>query len=129
MTSPLIDRLTDEFGWPRLDSMEAVQGFVVGPGEHCLFVPGDPAKNLETNDVAVILPEIVTAFQGRFDCAVIDASIEQEVRVQYDAWVTPGLVFVREGQIIGKVTRVQDWDDYLKAIVAILQGQATAAAE
>ncbi|MGB1028106.1 MAG: hypothetical protein ACPGYL_16240, partial [Rhodospirillaceae bacterium] len=70
-TSPLIERLITELGWPLLNDQDALTRYTAGLGDHCLFIPGDPAKNLETNDAAVVLPELVQAWQGRFDCAVV----------------------------------------------------------
>lgn len=127
MTSPLLDRLTGELGWPLLDSMEAVDAFLTRPGEHCLFIPGDPLKNLETNDAAVILPEVVTAFQGRFDCAVIADAIERDVRTRFEVWPTPSLIFLRGERYIGAIPKIQDWSVYLHQTQAILDGAAAAA--
>lgn len=127
MSSPLIARLTDELRWPRLERMETLDAFIAEEGEHCLFVPGDPLKNLESNDAAVVLPELVTAFQGRFDCAVVGDAIEEKVRVRFDVWPTPSLMFFRAGVLLGAVPRVRDWDDYLNRIVLILDGDAVAA--
>jgi hydrogenase-1 operon protein HyaE len=73
---PLIDRLTGEFGFPEPDHREARDAYIGAPGVHVLFIPGDPARNLETTDVAVILPELRQAFQGAFDCAVVADAIE-----------------------------------------------------
>lgn len=120
MTHPLITRLTGEIGWPDLADAEAVAAFVGRPGVHCLFVPGDPAKNLETTDAAVILPEIVQSFQGRFDCAVVADEIEYKVREDAGVFKTPLLIFFREGEQIGAIPRVRDWDDYLARVSHIL---------
>ena len=113
MTSPLLRRLVDELGWPELQSAEALEAFLARPGLVALFVPGDPAKNLETNDAAVILPELVTAFSGAFTCALVADPIERAVRQRFDVWPTPSLIFVEGGEIRGAIPRVRDWDDYL----------------
>ena len=128
MTSPLIERLTSGLGWPRLDAMEAVDAFLARPGAHALLVPGDPAKNLETNDAAVIVPEVVAAFRGAFDVAVIADPIERAVRERFEVWPTPSLIFVREGAFLGAIPKVRDWDDYLERTRLILAGRAAAAA-
>lgn len=125
---PLIQRLTDEMQYPLLDNMEAVEEYVARDGCHCLFVPGDPKRNLETADAAVILPELRMTFQHVFDCAVIDDAIESTVRQTFRALKTPGLLFFqgREGQFrhLGSVEKVRDWDDYVGRLTHIL-GLAT----
>lgn len=120
MGHPLIDRLTTELGWPRLATMEAAAAFVEGPGTHCLFVPGDPKRNLESADVAVILPELRMTFQGAFDCAVVDDAIETQIREAAGVLKTPSLIFYRDGRCLGGIPKVRDWDDYMARIPHIL---------
>ena len=120
MSHPLITRLTEDLGWPRLASASDLAEFTKRPGTHVLFVPGDPVRNLETADVAVILPELQLAFQGRFDCAVVDDAIEKVTREAAGVFKTPSLIFFREGEQIGSIPKVRDWDDYMKRIAAIL---------
>lgn len=123
---PLIDRLTDEFGWPRLSTEAARDAYVAAPGVHVLFIPGNPERNLETPDVAVILPELRQAFQNAFDCAVIDDAIETDTRNATEVYKTPSLVFFRDGQQIGALPRVRDWSDYMARIAQILAQPAPA---
>ncbi|MEL6977836.1 MAG: hydrogenase [Pseudomonadota bacterium] len=125
-TSPLIEALIETEHWPRLDA-ESVEGFIAGDGVRVLFLTGDPAKNLETNDVAVILPELARAFGGAFQPAVVDRSIEDEMRQRFEIWPTPSLIFLRGGKLIGSIPKVRDWDDYLERIRVILAGDAIAA--
>lgn len=120
MSHPLIDRLTTELGWPRLNDADALAGFVEAPGTHVVFVPGDPARNLETADVAVILPELKLAFQGRFDCAVAGDAVAQAVGDAAGGYKTPNLVFWRDGHMIGAIPKVRDWADYMARIGQIL---------
>ncbi len=121
---PLIARLEAEFHYPRLDCQEEVAEFLARPGVHCLFVPGDPRRNLETADAAVILPELRLAFQDAFDCAVIDDAIEAALREQYRALKTPGLLFFRGPEFLGAVEKVRDWSDYLARITHFLSLKA-----
>ncbi len=117
---PLIARLETEFRYPRLSSFHDVAAFLARPGVHCLFIPGDPRRNLETADAAVILPELRLTFQNAFDCAVIDTAIEADLREQYRALKTPGLLFFRQTAFLGAVEKVRDWSDYLARITHFL---------
>ena len=130
---PLIDRLTSELAWPRLTDHDSRTAFCAGPGIRVLFIPGDPKRNLETADVAVILPELRQAFQNAFDCAVIDDCIETETREDVAVYKTPSLIFFRDGVQIGALPKVRDWSDYMARITQILSlpapTPATAAAE
>lgn len=118
---PLIQRLETEFGYPILSSRSDVAEFLGREGAHCLFIPGDPKRNLETADAAVILPELRLAFQRAFDCAVIANSIEASIREEFRALKTPGLLFFRETTFLGSIEKVRDWSDYLGRITHILQ--------
>ena len=120
MTHPLIDRLTTEFGWPVLDNENDITEFTRRDGAHVIFIPGDAARNLETADVAVILPELKMAFQGKFDCAVVDAAIETKLREATGVLKTPSVIFFHDGQFAAGIPKVRDWDDYVAWITTIL---------
>ncbi len=120
MTHPLIARLETDLGWPRLASLPEVEAFTAAPGAHCLFIPGDPARNLESADAAVILPELRLAFQRAFDCAIVDDAIEAALRDATRALRTPGFLFYREGRFLGAIEKIRDWDDYLARIPHLL---------
>ena len=119
MTSPLIDRLTQEFGYPTLDASN-YDDFIANNETVALFFANDPAKFPETLDLAVILPELHKAFKDRFTPAVIDRSYEKELQQRFDFKAWPALVFLRDGQYLGNTTRIQDWSDYMSDIPAIL---------
>lgn len=120
MTHPLISRLTEEFNYPVLESMSDVAGFTEAPGHHVIFVPGDVRRNLETPDVAVILPELQQAFQRQFDCAVASDAVEQELREDTGVFKTPSLIFFNTGICTGGIPKVRDWSDYMERITHLL---------
>ena len=120
MSATLIEAMADRSGWTRLADADALEDFLAAPGVHCLFAPGDPAKNLESGDVAVILPEIAQAFQGAFDVGLLGDAIERAARERFDVWPTPSLIFVAGGRSVGAIPRVRDWDDYLARTGEIL---------
>lgn len=121
---PLIRRLEAEMGWPRLSNMSDLAEYLGRPGVHCLFVPGDPVRNLETADAAVILPELHMTFQRAFDCALVGDAIEAKVREGNGVLKTPSFIFFRDGQMIGAIPKIRDWDDYLIRIQQILAKKA-----
>ena len=127
MTHPLISRLSTEFGWPQLNTIEDVTDFIDAPGVHVLFVPGNAVRNLETPDVAVILPELHMAFQRQFDCAVVEDAIEETVRDNAKVFKTPSLIFYREGEMIGAIPKVRDWSEYMERIAQIIAQPMAAA--
>lgn len=120
MGHPLIDRLTHELGWRCLSTKEEVTDYTGQPGVHVLFVPGDAARNLETPDVAVIVPELVAVFQGRFDCAVVSDEMHGTVKESSGINKTPSLIFFRDGACLGGIPKVRDWDDYMARITRFL---------
>ncbi len=126
MGHPLIDRLTDELGWPSLTTEGDLNSWTARSGTHVLFVPGDWQRNLETADVAVILPELQAAFQGRFDCAVVGDEVQARVKETSGINKTPSLIFFREGTCLGGIPKVRDWDDYIAGTARILNQPVTA---
>ena len=120
MTHPLIDRLTTEFGYPVLSNANDLTEFTSREGAHCVFIPGDATRNLETPDVAVVLPELKMTFQGKFDCAVTADAFETDAKTATGVFKTPALVFYRDGQVIGSIPKVRDWSEYMTRIPQIL---------
>jgi hydrogenase-1 operon protein HyaE len=127
MSHPLIDTLTQTLGWPRLAGQADLDAYLSTPGTHVVFLPGDPARNLETADVAVILPELRAAFQGRFDCAVADDALAQPLGEASGGFKTPNLIFWHDGRMIGAIPKVRDWSDYMARIAHILSVPRAAA--
>ncbi|MCQ0988214.1 thioredoxin domain-containing protein [Jiella marina] len=119
MSHPLIKRLVDTLGYPQVDAA-ILDRFLAEPDLKALFVTGDADKNLETADLAVILPELARHFGKAFQPAVVDRAIEQKVRERFDVWPTPSLIFVARGNKVGAIAKIRDWDDYLREISAIL---------
>ena len=121
MSHVLIDRLTDEFGYARV-TLEDHDDFVAEPGMNVLFFPGDPATVKDATDVAVVLPELVQAFEGQLRPGVVADTYGdgKELKRHYGFSAFPSLVFVRSGEYVGAITRIQDWSEYLEKISALL---------
>ncbi|MGJ0431494.1 hydrogenase [Methylobacter sp.] len=119
MTSPLIAQLQTRYGYPFLDA-DSYDHFVYGNETVVLFFCNDPLHFPESNDVAVILPELIKAFSGRLQAAVIARSIERELQARFRFAGWPSLVFLRNGEYLGAISGIKDWQEYRQEIERIL---------
>jgi len=117
MSHPLIDRLTAELDYTEVTAANH-DDFVAAEGMNVLFFPGDTTTVRDATDVAVVLPELVTAFAGQLRPGVVADVFGdgKTLKRQYGFSEYPALVFVRSGEYVGAITRVQDWADYLDKI-------------
>jgi hydrogenase-1 operon protein HyaE len=120
MSNTLIDRLITEFHYAEI-TLENHDAFVEQPGLNVLFFPGDPETVKDATDVAVVLPELVAAFENRLNPGVVVDTFGAGMKLkrQYGFTHYPSLVFVRGGEYVGAITRIQDWGDYLSQIGAM----------
>ena len=121
MSHVLIDRLVDELGYERV-TLDNHDDFVAGDGMNVLFFPGDPATVKDATDVAVVLPELVATFNGQLNPGVVTDTFGagKVLKRRYGFSHFPTLVFVRGGDYVGAISRIQDWADYLDQISSLL---------
>lgn len=121
MSHPLIDRLLEEFGYAEV-SLANHDDFVAQPGMNVLFFPGDPNSVKDSTDVAVVLPELVSVFEDKLRPGVVTdvRGDGAELQKKYGFGAYPALVFVREGEYVGVITRIQNWVDYIEEIGNLL---------
>lgn len=121
MKHPLIERLLTTHGYPLLDTGTLAAALIDhAPAATVLFCTEDPHRFDETLDVAVVLPELARAFDGRLRPAVIARGIEKAVQSRYGFRTWPALVFVRPEGWLGTIEGVRNWDDFLRETAAIL---------
>ena len=127
MTSPLVAALTERQGLPLVDetNIDAFLSPAPGEAEHSvLFFTGDAAQRGETNDVAVILPELLRAFAGRLRGAVVARSAEAGLKSRFQVFVLPSLAVTRGTDPVGVLPKIQDWSEYRQKIEAFLDPDA-----
>ncbi|WP_432474066.1 hypothetical protein [Amphritea sp. HPY] len=119
----LIKRLTQELGYPELDA-ENFDSFIESQPYSVLFFTEEPKRFPESYDVAVILPELLKQFP-QLSPAVISRSAEKPLQGRYNFTVWPALVLLKQGRYLGTISKVQDWDTYLKDIHSLLAKEPT----
>lgn len=127
MTHPLMAVLADRHGLPTVDATTIEALLAPAPGEAepvLLFFSGDPATRAEALDVAVVLPEILAAFQRRLRGAVIDRAAEAALSSRFHVAVLPSLVVTRGAETLAVLPKIRDWSEYMATIEAALAPDA-----
>jgi len=122
MSSPLIERLQHTLQYPVLDAA-SLPSFLAEHEYSVLFFTEDANRFPETNDVAVVLPELVKAFQNKFQPALIAQTDEKKLQSLYGFQAWPALVFMNRQQYLGAITGIQDWQVYLEEIRTLLSAK------
>lgn len=121
---PLVERLVSAHGAAPVNST-TLDGFLAGGGDQVLFFSGDPVRFPEGLDVAVVLPELQSAFRGCFRVGVVERADEDAVARRFGAQHWPSLVFLRDGRYVATVAGMKDWDDYQREVSRALTTPAT----
>ena len=127
MPSVLIRALGERTGLPFVDeaSIDAFLAPAVGEAANTiLFFTGDPKQRSESDDVAVVLPEILRTFAGRLRGAVVLRPAEEKLKARFNVVVMPSLVVTRRDLPIGVRGKIRDWSDYMEKIGAWLSPDA-----
>ncbi len=120
MNHPLINRLSDELGYPSATE-HTIDALIKSHEYLVLFFTGQAERHADTGDVAVVLPELVKHYAPKLHAAVVLPENEAPLKARFPFSVWPALVFLRRGVQIGEITRIQDWADYLSEIDALLK--------
>lgn len=127
--SALIAALSSRHGLPTIDAdrLDAFLASATGAPEHTLlFFTGDPNQRSDSGDVAVVLPELLSAFQGRFRAGVVSRSAETALKARCRVDVFPSLVVLRGQTVLDVLPRIRDWSEYLDRLGAALREDAPA---
>jgi len=119
--TPLIDRLQDELNYPLL-TLNTIKEFLLDNEHSVLFFTEDANRFAETNDVAIVLPELTAVFTD-LKPALIARDDEKKLQSMYGFTAWPALVFMRRDKYLNALTGIHDWSDYLTEIKQILTSQ------
>ena len=110
-------------GLPTLDVAD-VDGFLTSAeaagAVPVLLFAGDALRWPEAADVAIVLPELIEAFQGRLQGAVIAPNAETELAPRFGVQVYPSLALWRDGEVLEIIPKIKDWSVYVARISAVL---------
>ncbi len=121
---PLLAQLVTRHGAVEVTAA-AGEAFCDGPGARLLVFTEDPSRYRETLDLAVIVPELARAFRDRFAVGVLypDAARALQPRFGFRRW--PALVLLRDGEYVGAIDGLRNWDEYLDEISRLLDATPT----
>ncbi len=116
--SPLIERLINELNYP-LITVNNIADFLKSNEYSVLFFTEDAQRFPETNDVAVVLPELIKIYP-QIQPAIVAREDEEQLKALFNFYAWPALVFMRKDEHIETIAKIQDWSVYLEKINQIL---------
>ena len=100
---------------------QTIDAFVAQPGRVLLVFTEDPLRVRETLDIAVIVPELVNAFPGRFRVGVLLPQSARPLQSRYGFRRWPALVVLSDGHYVGAIEGLRGWDEYLDELGRLLE--------
>ncbi len=119
MFSPLLASIIERHGFQVCDH-DTVAARAVEQDFTVLLFAGDADRLMESNDAAVIFPELIKAFHSKITPIVVARDSERVLQRKYRFSAFPSLVLLRRGEYLGAISRVRDWVDYIREIDEIL---------
>ena len=121
---PLVAQLFSRHGCVEV-SAETIETFLAQAGHALLVFTEDPVRFKETLDLAVIVPQLQRAFAGRFAVGVLLPEAARKVQPRYGFNRWPALVMLKDGQYVGAIDGLRNWDDYLDGLGSLLVAAPT----
>ena len=119
MAHPLIAQLFTRHGFAEV-TRENFAAWIKRPGRTLLLFLEDPARYKETLDIAVIVPQLAQAFAGRFAVGVLLPEAAREIAVRYGFRRWPAFVLLADGNYVGAVDGLRDWNEYRTEVARLL---------
>jgi len=117
---PLLAQLMTRHGCTEITAAN-IDAFVAQPGHAMLVFAEDPLRVRETLDIAVIVPELMHAFPGRFRVGVLMPESARPLQARYGFRRWPALVMLSDGRHVGAIDGLRDWDEFLKELARLLE--------
>ena len=116
---PLLSRLVAETGAALLEAAD-FDAWAREPGAAMVVFADDPERFKETLDIAVIVPELHAAGGGIFRVGLLTPAAAKALAPRYGFARWPAIVMLRDGQYLGAVDGIRDWDVYVGEVARLL---------
>jgi len=117
---PLLARLVAETGASVLD-VEQFGAWAQRPGLAMVVFAEDPDRYKETLDLAVIVPELYATAGRRFRVALLRPAAARALVSRYGFARWPAFVMLRDGEYLGAVDGIRDWDVYVDELGRLME--------
>lgn len=121
---PLLQRLLDVAAATSLEPGD-FDAWTGKQGAALLVFTEDPALYRETLDLAVIVPELVHVFAGRFRTGVLLPAAARALASRYGFRRWPALVLLKDGGYVGAIDGLRDWQVYVDELSRLLEAEPT----
>lgn len=116
---PLLVRLVYQTGAAILDPSNFDE-WAHQPGPALVVFAEDPERFKETLDLAVIVPELHATGGQRFRVGLLPPAASRAIAPRYGFARWPAFVMLRDGQYLGAVDGIRDWDVYTAELLRLL---------
>ncbi|MDZ7590434.1 MAG: hydrogenase [Rubrivivax sp.] len=116
---PLVEQMFSRHGCTEVRA-DDIDAFLARPGHAALVFTEDPMRFKETLDLVVIVPQLQRAFPGRFAVGVLLPEAARKVQPRYGFNRWPALVMLKDGQYVGVIDGLRNWDEYVEQMQALL---------
>ena len=121
--SPLLKSVMARHGFSTV-SEETLDSFLAEHPLSVVFLSGDWERLAESNDVAVVLPELQKLAPG-LAVAVAERAAERALQLRFRFNKFPALVFLRGMGYLGAILGMRGWSEYGAEIAEILSREAS----
>jgi hydrogenase-1 operon protein HyaE len=122
---PLLKRMVAETGASVLLDAPSFDAWADQPGAAMVVFADDPDRYKETLDLAVIVPELHASRAGRFRVALLPPAASKLLAPRFGFARWPAFVMLRDGQYVGAVDGIRDWDVYVGELDRLLSAAPT----
>lgn len=119
---PLVARMASMLKAPLLE-VDRFDTWAREPGRALAVFTEDPQQFRETLDLAVIVPELAQAFIGRFRAGVLLQPAARAIAPRFGFRRWPALVMLKDGQYVGAIDGLRDWQDYVDELRRLLDAE------
>ena len=123
---PLLMRLVQQTGAALL-APDTFDAWARQNGVAMVVFAEDPERFKETLDLAIVVPELHAAHGGAFRVALLPPATARALAPRYGFARWPAFVMLRDGQYLGAVDGIRDWDVYLAEVQRLLAAAPTRA--